>query len=304
MAIQMETRAYTQQIIKGVAHKRILPQGTALVLEGGGARTYFSAGVFDTFIDEGIMFPYIIGVSAGIANALSYVSGQRGRNRVIAQKYVNLKEYASHRNFINHKSFFCFDFIFGTIPCEHLFWDKEIFDSTNIRFLTGAIDCVTGKTVWFEKQDVTERFKVIQASCSVPFITQVVQHKGLYLLDGGVSDPIPIEKSIEDGNSFHVIVLTRNHGYVSDPFRYKRLLKLRYRRYPHLMDAIMKRCEIYARQLSLCEQLEREGKAIILRPQKPLAVGRLTTDTDKLMDLYDEGHEESSQIINALNRLA
>jgi predicted patatin/cPLA2 family phospholipase len=110
-----------------------------------------------------------------------------------------------------------------------------------------------------------------------------------------VSNPIPIEKSIEDGNRFHVIVLTRNQGYVHEAFRQLKTLKLLYKKYPYLIKAMMDRHEVYNRQLLLCEQLEREKKAIIIRPQKPLVVDRVTTDTKKLMDLYDEGHTEGKQ---------
>jgi len=246
------------------------------------------------------MFPYIIGVSAGAANALSYVSGQRDRNRVLAKNYLCLKEYVSLRNLLRHKSYFGYDFIFGTVPEKHLFWDKEIFDSTDIRFLTGAIDCTTGKTIWFEKREIAKRFKVMQASCSIPMLSQVVNYNGYELLDGGVSDPIPIEKSIEDGNNFHVIVLTRNQGYVCNAFRFKSLLNLFYRQYPRIIDAIMQRHEAYNRQMQICESLVNQGKAIILRPQKPLVVGRTTKDSTKLMALYDEGHDEGLKITKAL----
>ena len=278
----------------------ILPHGTALVLEGGGTRGFYSAGVFDAFIDAGIMFPYIIGVSAGAANAISYISWQKGRNRVIVEKYVGDHRYVSRRNLLKHRSLFGFDFIFETVPNQHLFFDRERFDSVDIRFLTGAMDCTTGKTVWFEKDEIGPGFTVARASCSVPLISRVVKYKGLELLDGGISDPIPIEKSVADGNQFHVIVLTQNHGYRKDAFRHGWLLKLFYKKYPNLIEAMLNRHEVYNSQLELCEQLEREKKALIIRPQKAVSVGRTTTDTDKLLALYDEGHLEGADAVQAL----
>jgi predicted patatin/cPLA2 family phospholipase len=130
----------------------------------------------------------------------------------------------------------------------------------------------------------------------VPLIAKVVRYGGYELLDGGVSDPIPIEKSVADGNTFHVVVLTRNSGYVKEAFRHKGLLKLFYRKYPRVVDAVMNRHNVYGRQLALCEQLEREGKAVIIRPQAPLSVGRSATDVGKLLALYDEGHNEGKRI--------
>jgi predicted patatin/cPLA2 family phospholipase len=287
-------------MIKGTMFTEVLPQGTALVLEGGGTRGFYSARVFEAFMDEGIMFPYIVGVSAGAANALTYVAGQRGRNRVIVEKYVGDKRYVSRRNIIRYRSLFGYDFIFRTIPEKHVFWDREIFENTDIQFKTGAIDCVTGETVWFEKQDITPGFRATVASCSMPVLSRIVTHGGFELLDGGVSAPIPIEKSIEDGNTFHVIVLTRNHGYKNEAFRFKSVLKLFYRKYPKLIDAIMNRHEVYNRQLALCEQLEKEKKAIIIRPQKPLSVSRSESSTEELLKLYDEGHIEGGQAVRIL----
>ena len=295
--------SYTHPIIKGDKHLHLLPQGTSLVLEGGGTRGFYSAGVFEAFMDAGIMFPYIIGVSAGAANAISYISGQKLRNRVVVENYVGNHRYISRRNLVKHRSLFGYDFIFETVPSKHVFFDKENFDSVDIRFLTGAMDCVTGQTVWFEKNEITDGFTVTRASCSVPLIAQIVKYNGLELLDGGVSDPIPIEKSIADGNNFHVIVLTRNCGYKKEAFRFRGILKLFYRKYPQLIDAILKRHEIYNRQLALCEKLEHENKALIIRPQQPVSVERSSSDIAMLLALYDEGHTEGAQAVRILEEM-
>jgi len=175
-----------------------------------------------------------------------------------------------------------------------------MFEETDINFLTGAIDCETGSTVWFEKKELGNDFLATRASCSVPIGAKIVKHDGLKLLDGGISDPIPIEKSIADGNTFHVIILTQNQGYLKTPFKQKRLLKFMYRKYPNLVEAILKRHEVYNRQLALCENLEREKKALIIRPLKPLSVDRTTRDIEKLLKLYDEGQIEGAQAIERL----
>ena len=292
--------SFTQPVIKGVKYTKMLPQGMALVLEGGGMRGFYSAGVFEAFMDEGIMFPYIIGVSAGTANVLSYIAGQKGRNRMIVEKYVGDHRYISRRNLLKHRTLFGYGFIFETVPTKHVFFDWEIFDSVDIRFLTGAIDCVSGKTIWFEKNDISDGLTVVQASCSVPLLSKIVEYKGYKLLDGGIGDPIPIEKSIADGNNFHVVVLSRNQGYTKEPFRHDRLLKLFYRKYPKLIETMLKRHEIYNKQLALCEQLEQDGKALIIRPTQPLSVDRTARDIDKLLALHDEGHEEGVQAVHVL----
>jgi predicted patatin/cPLA2 family phospholipase len=283
---------YTNVPIPGRAPSRYLPGGTALVLEGGGTRGYYSAGVFEAFMDEGLMFPYIAAVSAGAANALSYISGQRGRNREIIESCVADRSYVSVRNLITKRSMFGFDFIFGVVPRERIFFDMAMFENVETRLRTGALDCETGETAWFEKEELDEGFGAVVASCSVPLLSRVAEFGGRRLLDGGVADAIPIERSIADGNTRHVVVLTRNAGYVKRPMGHRRFVRAFYGRYPKVAEALETRHEAYNRQLELCEKLEAEGRAVIIRPGRPLNVGRTERDVAKLLALHDEGVRE------------
>lgn len=142
---------YTLQPIPGKTLSHRLPEGTALVLEGGGLRGYYSCGVMEAFMEKDLLFPYIIGVSAGAANALSYISGQPGRSREIIEHYVGNPDYVSTRNLLTKHTMFDFDYIFGTVPEKHIFFDWDKFHEQDTRFLTGAMNCADGKTVWFEK---------------------------------------------------------------------------------------------------------------------------------------------------------
>ena len=296
----MELNAYTHPVIKGVKYTKMLPKGIGLVLEGGGTRGFYTSGVFEAFMDVGIMFPYIVGVSAGAANAYSYISGQRGRNRQIVEHYVSDKKYLSFRNLFRYGSMFGYRFIFDTIPNKHVFFDHDVFDGSEAKFYIGALDCATGEAVWFEKNEVSKNNSELIASCSVPFVAPIVRIGGKELLDGGVVSPIPVEKSIADGNHFHVIILTRNAGFRREPFRHKRLARFFYKKYPHVIDVLFKWHENYNRQLELCEKLEREQKALIIRPRNPLSVHRLTRDVGKLLNLYDEGHKEGAEAIDKI----
>lgn len=283
---------FTQTPIPGRQLQNVLPAGTALILEGGGLRSYYSSGVMEAFLEKDILFPYIIGVSAGAANALSYISGQPMRSRQIIEHYVGSPEYVSKRNFLKTGSMFGFDYIFRTVPEQHIQFDWEAYKAQKTRFLTGAMNCVDGKTVWFEKEEITPPFAATMASCSVPILTKIQHFKDYDLLDGGITDPIPIEKSIADGNRFHVVVLTRNAGYRKEPFGHESFLRVVFRKYPAVADAMLRRHEIYNRQLDLCERLEREGKAAIIRPLEPIRVGRTSADIPSLLALHDEGVRE------------
>ncbi len=297
------TQPYAEMPIKGTPYTRMLAQGTALVLEGGGTRGFYSSGVFEAFMDEGLMFPYVIGVSAGAANALTYLSGQRLRSREIVEKYVGRPQYLGARNLLLNGSFFNFPYVFFTIPETQVFWDKAMFKANEARFLTGATDCATGEAVWYEKEVVQDDFTPAVASCSVPLISKIVHYGGKELLDGGLAAPIPIEKSIADGNTRHVVVLTRNEGYRKEPEATLPLVKLRYRKYPKFVDMMLRRHEVYNRSVAKCEQLEREGKAVIIRPLQPITVGRAGNDVPALLRLYDEGHNESAAAVEKILRM-
>jgi len=288
---------YTEPVTLGKQPSLMLPAGTALILEGGGTRGFFSAGVLDAFMDAGIMFPYIAGVSAGAANSLSYVSGQRGRNRLIAERYVGLPQYLGIRNLLRQRSLFGFDFVLKTVPQQHVYWDKTLFDEAPVNLLTGAIDCQTGQTVWFDKQHVQQDFDVIRASCSIPLVSPIVEYDGYQLLDGGISSPISIDKSLADGNRFHVVILTRNAGYQKPPLSYPALIKLVYRRYPQLVEAMLNRHLVYQRQLDLVEQLAAEGKAVIIRPRQPVQLSSTSRDVTEILRLHDEGHELGTEAL-------
>lgn len=296
---------YTQTPIPGRKLKNTLPAGTALVLEGGGLRGYYSAGVMEAFLERDMLFPYVIGVSAGAANALSYISGQAMRSRQIIEHHVGNPAYVSRRNLLKG-SMFGFDYIFKTVPEQHIRFDWAAFNAQETRFLTGAMNCADGRTVWFEKEEIEPPFSATVASCSVPVLTKVQHFKGYDLLDGGTTDPIPIEKSVADGNRFHVVVLTRNAGYKKEPLGYAGLLKAVFRKYPAVAEAMRRRHEIYNRQLALCERLEREGRAAIIRPLEPLRVGRTSADVPALLALHDEGLREGRaalpRILEALQK--
>jgi len=242
------SQRFTHAPIKGKAPLQVLPRGCALVLEGGGTRGFYSAGVFDAFMDAGILFPYIAAVSAGAANALSYIAGQKGRNRQVVEYYVGDKRYVSKRNLLLHRSLFNMEFVFHEVPQKHIALDWETFDKQDILFLTGAMDCSSGKTIWFEKSDITPELEATMASCSIPMLSKIVRFKGYHLLDGGISDPIPIEKSIADGNAFHVVVLTRNQAYEKPAFKHKKSLGMIYRKYPKAVEAVLNRHHVYNRQ--------------------------------------------------------
>lgn len=278
---------------------------TALVLEGGGMRGMFSAGVFEAFMLKGLVFPYITAVSAGACNILSYMSNQPLRTRRIIENYVTDKRYFSLKNWMEKGSIFGFDFIFEDLPKTLLPFDFETYYNYPGVLQVGTTDCRSGQSVWFGKEAIGHSFLPVRASASLPFLAPIVHIGSRDLLDGALVAPIPYEKAQEAGYKKFIIVLTRNSGYRKKKSVPQILLKTWYKDYPKLWEIMQQRPELYNKQLEYVEQLEKDGKAVIIRPQIPLEIDRLDIKPDKLLGLHDHGIgcglEAYDKIINLIN---
>lgn len=173
----------------------------ALVLEGGGLRGIYTSGVLRCFMDKGIFFPYVIGVSMGACNAANYVSRQPERNRIVSIRYVNDARYLSYSRLLIRGELFGMKFIFDTLPRSLVPFDFTTFMENDVKCITVVTDCETGEALYYEKKELGEDYlKVLQASNSLPFVAKPVHYKGRILMDGGLSDSVPIRKSVDDGN--------------------------------------------------------------------------------------------------------
>lgn len=265
-----------------------------LVLEGGGMRGVYTAGVLEYFLEKEIAFPYVIGVSAGAAMAASYLSKQKGRNRRVNIDYITDPRFISWKNFIKTRQAFGMDFIFDEIPNKLVPYHYDAFYENDAEFIVGTTDCQTGKPAYFAKENYgQEMLKVIKASSSLPFLAPEIHYQNKILLDGGISDPIPIKKSIQDGNKRNVVVLTRNEGYQKKPSKFHYLVKRKYPQYEGLREAMAKRYQVYNDTISYLTEEERNGNVLIIRPTEPLEVGRMERNPAKLEKLYLQGYEDA-----------
>lgn len=265
----------------------------ALVLEGGGMRGVFTAGVLDFFLDENIEFPYVIGVSMGACNGASYISRQKGRSLKTVVGYINDKRYLSYSNFIKTGNLFGMDFIFNEIPTKHIPFDQETFDKSECVFEIVASDCIKGESVYFEKSNCGKLNDVLRASCSLPIISTIVDYDGKKLLDGAVTDSIPANRALSKGNEKLVIILTRPKEYRKRKSKSDRINKVLYRKYPKLLERIMNRYKDYNETLEFIDKLESEGKAFVIRPNGSLNIKRTEKDVEALRKLYDLGYAEA-----------
>lgn len=274
-----------------------------LVLEGGGMRGVYTAGILEFFLEQELFFPYVIGVSAGACNAASYLSKQKGRNKTVTIGFASDPRYISWRNYFKNRQFFGMDFIFDEIPKKHIPYDFDMFYQNPAEFVVGTTDCLTGEPIYFNKQDYGEDLlTVLRASSSLPFIAPEIRFKEKILLDGGISDPIPIKKAQQDGYSKNIVVLTRNSGYEKKPSKFHFLVNRRYPEYKGLQQSLQNRFNIYNETLAYIEEEEEKGNVLVIRPSEPLKVGRMERNPQKLEELYNRGYEDAKRCLSALKQ--
>ena len=274
---------------------------TGLVLEGGTFRPIFSCGVMDALLSENIMLPYCVGVSAGIADAVSYISRQPQRNLEIMQKYRNDKRYMGKSHLRKEKSLFGLDFVFGEIPDKLVPFDWDSFLKYEGQLLVGVTNAETGQAEYKNGKDMDEKFTMLRANCALPMFFPAIELDGKKYYDGGLADPIPVEKALDDGCDKLIIILTQPKGFVKRHERYNKMgAHLLARKYPEIKKSILSRPERYNETVKYCEALAKEGKAMIIRPTHPL--DSFESDVRKLEMAYWHGYRMTKEKMSKIKR--
>lgn len=274
---------------------------TGIVLEGGTFRPIFSCGVMDALLSENILLPYCIGVSAGIADGVSYISKQPQRNLEIMQKYRNDKRYLSRNNLKKGKSIFGLDFIFGDIPNQLIPFDMETFKAYEGTCLVGVTNAETGKAEYKNAMEMDDRYTMLRATCALPMFFPAIDLDGQKYYDGGVADPIPVKKALEDGCDKVIVVLTQPRGYVKRFGKYDKMgARMLGRKYPNVRQAIKERPDRYNEAVRYCESLAKEGKAMIFRPNHLL--NSFESDVRKLEMAYWHGYRMTKEKMKKVKR--
>ena len=275
-----------------------------LVLEGGTFRPIFSAGVMDALLDEDIMFPYCIGVSAGITDGFSYASRQKERNLKILQRYRNDKRYLGAGNLLKNKSIFGVEFVFEEIPNNLLPFDWESFAQYDGDFRVGVTNAKTGQIEYLDGKELDQKNTMVKATCAIPMVFPVVKLNGNEYYDGGICDPIPVRKAQADGHDKLLIVLTRPQGYIKESSKANvAAAKLLRKKYPNLVEPLLTRHIAYNETVAYCEALEREGKAIILRPAGEGIIDSFEKDVRRIETSYQCGYDLCKQRIEEIRAL-
>ncbi len=268
-----------------------LGEKTGLVLEGGGMRGVFTSGVLDAFMKHELYFPYVVAVSAGALNGLSYMSRQPRRARYSNIDLLKKYDYLSLKHLIRRGSIFDPNLLYERFPNEILPFDYEAYRRNPAVFEMVTTNCLTGRPCYLtEKEDDRRMITIAKASSSLPYVAQMTFVDGVPMLDGGIVDSIPVVRAIDRGYSPNVVVMTRNRGFRSTEPEFK-VPRLFYKEYPRLRVVLSHHVEAYNEQLALLERMEDWGEVVCIRPERPLEVDRMCRDVKKLEALYEEGFQ-------------
>ncbi|TSI09735.1 patatin family protein [Lysinibacillus sp. BW-2-10] len=246
----------------------IKPKDCSLILEGGTFRTIYTAGILDSFLDHKLMMPYIIGISAGAINACSYVSRQKERTFRVLADYRHDKRYMGFRNFIKEKSLFGLNFAYDVVPNQLDLFDWDTYQQHDGTVLFGVTNAITGEIEYMNALEMDRQCTMLRATCAIPLLFPEIKINDTPYFDGGLADPIPIRKALEDGYDKHVIILTRPKGYRKEmDHQSKWVMRILRKKYPKLVEQMEARVDKYNETIELCEKLEKQGNAIIFRPE-------------------------------------
>lgn len=265
-----------------------------LVLEGGGMKGAYTAGVLDFFLEKEMEFSSVYGVSAGAVHMCSYLSKQKGRSIRISTKYGADPRYCSVASLLLTGDLFNVKTCYDTVPNKWEPFDHETYEKYQGKAYAVATNIETGKPEYLPVKECRKGLEKVRASASLPLVSRNVPIGDRLYLDGGISDPIPIAKSVMDGNAKNVVILTKEAGYVRKPATLLGPMKLRYgKKYPKVVECMKNRHVSYNETMEYLKRLEESGKVFIIRPKNPSDVGRLEKDAKKLQALYEEGYEDA-----------
>lgn len=264
-----------------------------LVLEGGASRAIFSCGILDALLDNDIYINYLVGTSAGIAYGVSYLSKQKGRNHQIFEKYMPDKRYMGFGNMLkrDNRSYYGIKFAFHDIPDKLIPYDFEEYKRNGENGFGAVTNIETGKTEYMRVQAADRNWTVLQASCALPLLFSPIKINGQYYMDGGMTDSIPFRHAFDSGCDKLIVILTRPRGYVKSPEKLVPLVKVTYHKFPKLTEALKNRHIMYNNQTAELGRLEKEGKVLILAPEKDYGIHRTERKPEILLPYEKEGYD-------------
>ena len=270
-----------------------------LVVEGGGVRAIYAAGVLDVLHDMCLPFSGVIGVSAGAIHGISFVSGQKGRSYRIYTRFCRDPRFFSFRTWLRTGNIVDNDFCYRQIPQELEPFDQNAFEASGMEFWTVSTNLETGKPEYIRMRDCFAEIDALIASASLPYVSKPVHYRGKLLLDGGCSDRVPLRAFQSMGFDRNVVVLTHPEDHrVKD--RDAALVRLFYRKYPALCRTFENSPQDYEKTQAYLKAEEQKGTVFTIRPKAPIPVSRLSHDPQAIIRAYEMGRRDAREVSKKL----
>ncbi len=274
---------------------------TGLVLEGGAMRATYTIGVLDVLMENKISFDGVIGVSAGAIHGASYVSNQPGRNIRYYKKYGSDKRFMSKRNLIFTGDLFGKKFCYEDLPWKLDIFDNDTFKNSRTEFYAVCANVETGESEYVRLNDLRQPVQMdyLRASASMPLVSKIVETDGKKLLDGGITDSIPLKKFQEMGFAKNVVVATRTDSYIKTEEQIG-IAGLVYKKYPRFVEALRKRPVMYNNEKAYILDQEKKGSIFFIRPHEELGISRTDVNPDHLERVYQIGRRDAEAVLDKL----
>lgn len=275
---------------------------TGLVLEGGAKRGIYTAGVLDVLLENNILTNGVIGVSAGAIHGCSYAALQAGRSIRYNMKYGNDYRFMSFKSWLKTGNVVDTQFCYHELPEKLDPFDNEAFQKSKIKFYVTCSNLETGKAEYILCRDMFSEIDYLRASASLPLASKTVEIGTKKLLDGGITDSIPLKAFEDMGYEKNIVILTRPAGYRKKANRLAWLSALVYRKYPRFVEAIYKRHSMYNAELDYVATREKEGKVLVVRPSRFIKVGKMESNLERVKEMYELGRQDTQAILDKIKK--
>jgi len=272
-----------------------------LILEGGAMRGLFTAGITDVMMEHDVWPDALIGVSAGAAFGCNMKSRQPGRAIRYNKRFAHDPRYSGLRSLLTTGNYFNAEFGYHIVPRQYDVFDDRAFEDNPMRFVCVCTDVETGQPVYKQLDRCTEdTYDWIRASASMPLCSKVVELEGLKLLDGGVSDSIPLEWAERQGYSRNVVILTQPLGYRKQRTRLMPLMRIGLRKYPRMVEAMDQRFQMYNYELDYVAEAERLGRCLVIRPAQKIPIGHISHNPEQMERVYQMGRATGEEYMDRI----
>ncbi len=271
----------------------------ALIFEGGGMRASYTAGFLNNLLENELYFDYVAGISAGSSHSANYISRDSSRSKRSFVDFVLDPNFGSWKSFFKGEGFFRAEYIYEETPYPGaaLPFDFETFMANPAKLRIGAFDQSSGEMIYFSREDIhsmEDLMKIVRSSSSMPIFMPPTQFGESFYVDGGLGGGVALDIAKKDGMKKFFVILTRPKGYRKSPVKYRGTIKAYYRKYPHVVEAMLTRHILYNQTLEELEQLEKEGKAFLVYPDT-MPVSNKETNYNKLNESYVLGYNQGKR---------